>query len=322
MQHQFGRIRFAAADFAGRGPRNPLFQTAYLAVKHAGAKDWRSGLAISLTHSGKYHYIQTHHIFPKAVTGGYEANNVNEIANLAFVSGSQNRSISSKPPDVYLPDVVKTRGLEALTAQGIPIDTELWKLDNFQAFLEYRRAELAKIVNDFLDGVVQEGGRRTSDIADLVSDGEGPTLEFKQRVRSDQRTKSSDKALESVVVKTAAGFMNAHGGILVIGVDDNGNPIGLDRDLTTLPKPNLDGYELFLRNLLNDAVGPDLCARISVEFPTLDETQVCALRFPAAPRAVWIKIGNDKVLYVRSGNSTRPLDGEQAHRYITSHWRE
>ena len=322
VQNQFGRIRFTAADFAGRGPRNPLFQTAYLAVKHAGAKDWRSGLAISLTHSGKYHYIQTHHIFPKAVTADYEANNVNEIANLAFVSGSQNRSISSKPPNVYLPDVVKTRGLEALTAQGIPIDTELWKVDNFPTFLEYRRAELAKIVNDFLDGVVQEGGRRASDIADLVSDGEGPTLEFKQRVRSDQRTASSDKALGSVVVKAAAGFMNAHGGILVIGVDDNGNPVGLDRDLATLPKPNLDGYEQFLRNLLNDAVGPDLCARISIEFPTVDGIQVCALRFPAAPRAVWVKTGNDKVLYVRSGNSTRPFDGEQAHRYITAHWHE
>lgn len=100
VQQQFGRIRFTAADFAGRGPRNPLFQTAYLTVKHAGAKDWRSGLAISLTHSGKYHYIQTHHIFPKAIIRDYEANNVNEIANLAFVSGSQNRSISSKPPEV------------------------------------------------------------------------------------------------------------------------------------------------------------------------------------------------------------------------------
>ena len=322
VQLQFGRIRFTAADFTGRGPRNPLFQTAYLAVKHAGAKDWRSGLAISLTHSGRYHYIQTHHIFPKAITGDYEASNVNEIANLAFVSGSQNRSTSSKSPDVYLPDVLKARGVEALTAQGIPIDTELWRLDNFPGFLEYRRAELAQIVNDFLDGVVQEGGRRASDIAGLISAGEGPTLEFKQRVKSDQRPGSSDKPLESVVAKTVAGFMNAHGGTLVIGVDDNGNPVGLDQDLATLPKSNVDGFELFLRNLLNAAVGADLCARISVEFPSVDGTQVCAVRVPAAPRAVWISVGNHQVLYVRSGNSTRPLDGEEAHRYITTHWRE
>jgi hypothetical protein len=98
--------------------------------------------------------------------------------------------------------------------------------------------------------------------------------------------------------------------------------VGLDRDLATLPKRNLDGYELFLHDLLNAAVGADLCARISIDFPSADGTQVCELRVPAAPRAVWIRMGNDKVLYARSGNSTRPLDGEEAHRYITTHWRE
>ena len=98
VKQRYGRIRFSAADFAGRSPRNPLFQTAYLAVKHAGAKDWRSGLGLSLTHSGKYHYIQTHHIFPKALTQDYESSEVNEIANLAFISGGQNRAIGSKSP--------------------------------------------------------------------------------------------------------------------------------------------------------------------------------------------------------------------------------
>jgi Protein of unknown function DUF262 len=102
VQQRFGRIRFSAADFAGRSTRNPLFQTAYLAIKHAGAKDWRSGLGLSLTHSGKYHYIQTHHIFPKALLQNYESSEINEIANLAFISGGQNRAISSKSPDVYL----------------------------------------------------------------------------------------------------------------------------------------------------------------------------------------------------------------------------
>ena len=135
VRQQFGQIRFSASHFAGRSARNPLFQTAYLAVKHAGAKDWRSGLALSLTHSGKYHYIQTHHIFPKAITKDFDGSEVNEIANLAFISGGNNRSISAKAPEVYLPDIVKTRGAEALTSQGIPLDRELWRLDNFRAFL-------------------------------------------------------------------------------------------------------------------------------------------------------------------------------------------
>jgi hypothetical protein len=322
VKQQFGRIRFSTADFAGRGPRNPLFQTAYLAVKHAGAKDWRSGLGISLTHSGKSHYVQTHHIFPKAITKGHEASEINEIANLAFISGGNNRLISSKAPSDYLPDIVERRGTEALTSQGISLDVELWRLENFRAFLEYRRSELAGMVNHFLDGVAEEGSRGVSDIAGLVAEGEGPAVEFKETARFNVRTATADKTMEGVVVKTVAGFLNAHGGTLLIGVNDTGFPVGLERDLATLSRQNVDGYQLFLRNLLNAGIGADLCARVGIAFPTLDATEVCSLRIPAAPRPVWISSGNDKLLYVRSGNSTQPLDSEQAHRYVISHWGE
>ena len=322
VQQQFGQIRFSAASFAGRGARNPLFQTAYLAVKHAGAKDWRSGLALSLTHSGKYHYIQTHHIFPKAITKDFDGSEVNEIANLAFISGGNNRSISSKAPDVYLPGIVNTRGTEALMAQGIPLQPELWRLENFRGFLDYRRAELARMVNEFLDGIIERGNQGISDIESLVTGGEGPAVEFKETARFNVRTGATDRVLEGVVVKTVAGFLNTHGGTLVIGVTDGGLPVGLADDLSTLSKGNLDGYELFLRNLLNAAVGADLCARVGIEFPRVQDEEVCALRIPAAPRPVWLNSGNERLFYVRSGNSTQPLDGEQAHRYITAHWVE
>jgi len=125
-----------------------------------------------------------------------------------------------------------------------------------------------------------------------------------------------------VVVNTVAGFLNATGGTLVIGVADSGLPVGLDRDLSTLSKANLDGYQLFLRNLLNSAIGADLAIRVGIEFPRVDGVEVCALRVPAAPLPVWISNGNAKVFFVRSGNMTQPLDGEQAHRYIAQHWGE
>jgi len=41
----------------------------------------------------------------------------NEIANLAFISGSLNRSIGSKTPDAYFPSIVEQRGEAALAAQ-------------------------------------------------------------------------------------------------------------------------------------------------------------------------------------------------------------
>jgi hypothetical protein len=292
----------------------------YLAIKHAGAKDWRSGLGLSLTHSGKYHYIQAHHVFPKALMQDYESSEVNEIANLAFISGGQNRAISSKSPDAYLPEIVDRRGIEALQAQGIPVDPNMWKVENFRAFLEYRRAELARMVNMFLDGVVNEGSRAMIDIADLISEGEGPSLEFKETARLNVRTGAVDKVMEGVIVKTVAGFLNFQGGILIVGVNDAGVPVGIDCDMETMTKKSLDGYELFLRNLLNAGIGPDMCTRVGIEFPSIDGTCVCVLRVPAALRAVWVSNGSGKVLYVRSGNSTQPLDSEAAHRYVSSHF--
>jgi hypothetical protein len=67
LRQQIGRFEIEAADVAGRSQRSALFSTAYLALKARGAKDWRTRLALSLTHSGRYHFIEYHHIFPKAV---------------------------------------------------------------------------------------------------------------------------------------------------------------------------------------------------------------------------------------------------------------
>ncbi len=51
-------------------------------TKARGAKDWKSGLGLSLTHQGKMHYIEYHHIFPKSLLAhhGYEKAEINEIA--------------------------------------------------------------------------------------------------------------------------------------------------------------------------------------------------------------------------------------------------
>jgi predicted HTH transcriptional regulator len=43
-------------------------------------------------------------------------------------------------------------------------------------------------------------------------------------------------------VGTIAGFMNKNGGILLIGIDDNGKILGLKNDMETLKKKNVDGF--------------------------------------------------------------------------------
>lgn len=57
-------------------------------------------------------------------------------------------------------------------------------------------------------------------------------------------------------MKTVAGFFNALGGALLIGVSDSREAFGLERDIATLhERKSTDGYEQFLRNLLIKAIG-------------------------------------------------------------------
>ncbi len=153
LTQRFGRLHVEASDLKGRGQRSALFSLAYLALKHAGAKDWKTGLGLSLTHQGNYHYIEYHHIFPKSLLqrAQFEKSEINEIANMAFVSGRVNRNISNRKPVDYFPVVIGDRGEDALVSQGIPTDKASWEINQYRDFLEQRRLVLAKAINKFID---------------------------------------------------------------------------------------------------------------------------------------------------------------------------
>ena len=75
------------------------------------------------------------------------------------------------------------------------------------------------------------------DLAALCEAGESSSVEFKASLRWDLNERRVNKALERVVVKTIAGFLNGRGGTLLIGVDDAGAAVGLTDDYATLRRP-------------------------------------------------------------------------------------
>ncbi|MCC7381016.1 MAG: DUF262 domain-containing protein [Deltaproteobacteria bacterium] len=149
VQQKYGRLKVDAADFEKRGVRNALFATAFLAMKANGALDWESGLGLSLTHQGRLHYIEHHHVFPKSLLqkAGYEKAEINEIANLAFITGRANRRIGNKPPEQYLAEIVARRGKKALEDHCVPADPALHRMERYREFLAERRRLLAEVVN-------------------------------------------------------------------------------------------------------------------------------------------------------------------------------
>ena len=151
LKQQFGHLEITPEELEGRNQRSALFKTMFLAFRAAGAKDWRSHLAIALDHSGSQHRLQFHHIFPKALLrGSYTPREADDIANLAFIGGKTNRAISDKAPVAYLLPLVAQHGAAPFAAQCIPVEEELLVLDQYKAFLQERRKRIAAALNAFI----------------------------------------------------------------------------------------------------------------------------------------------------------------------------
>jgi hypothetical protein len=71
---------------------------------------------------------------------------------------------------------------------------------------------------------------REMTISEIIVSGESSVVEFKSSLRMNLHTKNADQKIEHAVLKTLAAFLNTRGGTLVIGVDDNGTPLGLEDD--------------------------------------------------------------------------------------------
>ena len=157
--------------------------------------------------------------------------------------------------ELYLADVAE-KFPKALDLQCIPTDQKLWQISNYEKFLGARRELLASHINTFLDGItVTEEAFVPVSIEDLIKEGESDELEFKATLRWDIKEGRVSKKLEQVIVKTVAAFANAQGGSLLIGVDDDGQAVGLSRDYESLGEAGRDPFELHLRNVLNQQLG-------------------------------------------------------------------
>ncbi len=150
----------------------------------------------------------------------------------------------------------------------------------------------------------------------LIKNGESEKVEFKSSLRYDYHYNKINKGLEKVFLKTVAGFLNAKGGALLIGVDDSGKPLGLKPDYTSLNKKNRDGFELKLMQLISTNIGTEFCSLIRISFYQLDKKDVCYVEIRQSSVPAYVNLNDKTVFYLRTGNSTKPLTVEETVNYV------
>ena len=273
--------------------------------------------------------VKRHHLFPKThlkakgITG---RRSVNAIANMAYLDWPDNTHVAPDDPLTYWPAMTEGLDPERLRRQAywhaLPVG---WEQLDYATFLERRRTLLAQVVRDGFSTLWEDSEPEpTEGVMGLLRVGESQTVEFKSSARWNVYASKPDKKMENVITKTVCGFLNAQGGKLLIGVDDDGNVVGLDADLQTLRKGNKDGYELFLRQLLDENLSVPTAGIVSVNFEAVAGADVCVVSASSSGKPVFARPheggSGHSEFWVRIGNATKQLHGDDMLDYKTNHW--
>ena len=218
-------------------------------------------------------------------------------------------------------------GKGVMLVSGVWID-DCWRvvLSLECAFCGARNA-LKPFTKDGEISLLNESGavwkRTESRIYELIKGGENERVEFKSSMRWDCKKSAKNKDLGHEITRTISAFLNSSGGILLIGVDDEGNIIGIEKDFETLreDRQNTDGFGLLINDLVNGDLGKEYRKFVHVSFEMADGKHICFIEIDKSPEPVFLKSEEKTIFVVRSGNSSQAYDAKEQHSYIKTHWK-
>ena len=159
-------------------------------------------------------------------------------------------------------------------------------------------------------------------IEEIIKSGEHEKLEFKTSLRWDIKQNMVNKELEKAVMKTVAAFLNSDGGHLLIGVDDGGEPVGLENDIATLVRQNADGFENHFNNIFNSMIGAEFRRFVKLKFDSVNGKVVCLANVEPSHKPAYLKTGDGENFYIRTGNVSTPLKMSEVATYVSSWWQK
>ena len=174
--------------------------------------------------------------------------------------------------------------------------------------LKQRTTELeARSVDDF-EKISSEQLRA------LIDAGESDRFELKSSMRWNLKANKPGKEIETAWLKTIIAFLNTDGGILLIGVDDDGVVLGLESDHL----PNSDRYLLHVSNLIRERIGMEMMQYIKYGIKPLDGKEILCVQCSPAAEAAFLQHDQEEDFYIRVGPGSRKLTSRETMTYINN----
>lgn len=151
-------------------------------------------------------------------------------------------------------------------------------------------------------------------ILQLIAQGENNQVEFKSTLRWNIHAKNIGKEIEVAWLKTVVAFLNTDGGILLIGVNDDGEILGTQLDKFKSD----DRYLLHVNSLIKTSIGMDYINKIAFDLVAVGEHKVLCIQCSPSSEAVFLKNAGEEEFYARFGPGTQKLTAKDMLAFVNN----
>ncbi len=153
-------------------------------------------------------------------------------------------------------------------------------------------------------------------VLEVVKAGESMIREFKSSMRWNFRASRRDVEIEHAWLRTMAAFLNTDGGVLLIGVNDKGEIVGIDAD----GFENEDKYQVHFWTRVRECLGLEAGYLIRGNLERVRDKRVLLVECMRSPEPIYLKFQGEEEFCVRTGPRTIRLGIKEAVRWISDHF--
>jgi len=175
--------------------------------------------------------------------------------------------------------------------------------------------------------------QETEPLLELIARGESGTLEFKPAIFWDFTNEREGDGYLCLVPICA--FLNSHGGMLCIGVNDDKSICGLDHDFALMKEKSdpRDEFQLRLRSLIDRYLPPFVFSCLDGSFHSIQAKTIFILEAQPSSQQVFLRrqvkdpddyirfpVYARKRFFIRCFSSNKELDMEGVLGYVKGRW--
>ena len=188
-------------------------------------------------------------------------------------------------------------------------------------YMKTKNGILGKVIEMFKTNNPKMFDKKSSEkeLIELIKKGESEEMEFKETLRYNVHTNEFDRRIEHASLKTITAFINSEGGKLFIGIKNNGEISGIEKDKFE----NTDKFLLHLMNIIKQKIGKKNLHLIKTEILEAKEKLVALIECEKSNNPIFLRNPqNEEEFYIRTGPATTQIKGSELIDYVKKRFRK